>query len=1014
MFPFSFHFPSLPIHQLQSTYYTLVIHPFFGSDSNSIILRMSYASRGNNNGLNGANNNSNNSNNRRRFGTSQERRQRGTNGGPSGNSSASSSNAGSARRSPVESDMMHERLVYLFAKSIGSFAVVTVSSGARYRGILVAANTSTDIGVVLEKAEKFSSAPGDDDDDDSNLDQRFERLVFNPKDVVDVEIENLDLTPDKISSRKASTAFKTDTDISGQRGAIYERELQRWNADDESTPALALDDLDSSSQPWDQFEVNENKFGVQSTYDENLYTTAIDRSHPEYKLREKKAEQLADEILKSGHNGNVHLAEERGVQVDDSGLDEEDKYSGVDRRPVSARNPNKYTPPSLRKKDIPLDPAIVSSSRQSSLSQAGAVSATPAPASGGTSTPIADLFKASKGITTAEQSSSKSNPTNNKPLPPSVVLPASSRTSKDSGKLKGSGKTPPDTEVIGKGLAGHFKEFVSVEVEKVHQKKQSIHMKEKSDRIHDFKKFSDNFKINTPVPIDLVPLLGKKKEVVDNGLTPSQIEKVTSDSAKTGALPPRPNIKAGSKLSSRIAEAHNSGSTPRVPSPLRHNPAAIPPSPAITDSSTSASSASSDGKFAAASTTVIKSPPKAPSASVSTTAPKQTSSSSSSGKQAPPQKTQNSKSISAKTTGNNSNANNAKGAASAAATNKQGTQPVAKSSATAKPAVSKSTVSPAVPSVSVPPTQKTTSKNTQSKTGSTTASAKPPQKPFSPSKSPSKPFTPITSPPKAFSPIKSPPKEFSPAETGEKKLNLNFKAPEFRPNPNAHSFTPTFPGSPAAQPVRHRNSFFGTKPLHNKSREGKFNTFLGLKNSQDSSVQFVIPKSFLTPPTWDQEHGKQYIELLPAPRTPQFFGQRGPVMMAPPPPPPPMFDVHPPSGNYMPQFFNRNGPMPYPPMYYNPQQSPSGPQAMMVPQQQQFYQQQQPYMRQPPRFHNNNHHNNNHHHNNNNNNNHHHHQQHHHHNHNNQHHYNNHQQPQQQQQQQADSGQPRQASDESK
>ena len=80
---------------------------------------------------------------------------------------------------------------------------------------------------------------------------------------------------------------------------------------------------------WDQFAANEQLFNVRATYDENLYTTALDKSSVgAHKQRE--AARLAREI-EGQTTSNIHLAEERGQKVEgDYGeLDEEDKYSGV-------------------------------------------------------------------------------------------------------------------------------------------------------------------------------------------------------------------------------------------------------------------------------------------------------------------------------------------------------------------------------------------------------------------------------------------------------------------------------------------------------------------------------------------------------------------------------------------------------------------------------------------------------------------------------------------------------------
>jgi hypothetical protein len=126
------------------------------------------------------------------------------------------------------------------------------------------------------------------------------------------------------SSQGVSSTFRTDTDISGNL-SFRERTLKKWDPAGDTAVDLSLD---SSNAGWDQFETNERLYNVKSDYDENMYTTTIDRSHPEFKAREARAERIAREIEKSTTQ-NVHVAEERGHKaVDDSGLDEEDKWVG--------------------------------------------------------------------------------------------------------------------------------------------------------------------------------------------------------------------------------------------------------------------------------------------------------------------------------------------------------------------------------------------------------------------------------------------------------------------------------------------------------------------------------------------------------------------------------------------------------------------------------------------------------------------------------------------------------------
>jgi len=53
----------------------------------------------------------------------------------------------------------------------------------------------------------------------------------------------------------------------------------------------------SGQGSWDQFAVNEKLFGVKTQFDEDLYTTKIDRSAADYKDKERRAQLVANEIL---------------------------------------------------------------------------------------------------------------------------------------------------------------------------------------------------------------------------------------------------------------------------------------------------------------------------------------------------------------------------------------------------------------------------------------------------------------------------------------------------------------------------------------------------------------------------------------------------------------------------------------------------------------------------------------------------------------------------------------------
>ena len=154
----------------------------------------------------------------------------------------------------------------------------------------------------------------------------------------DVGMSDLAVGP----SRTAGDLF-TDAGIS--RGERFERELVAWapTGDDHglSDAGGLLEDPAMRSNKngkggwggsgqagaggWDQFAANKSKFNVDTTFDENLYTTSIDKNA--VGISEAEADRIAREIMSQGST-NVHVQEERGLRVT-ADYDEEDRYGAV-------------------------------------------------------------------------------------------------------------------------------------------------------------------------------------------------------------------------------------------------------------------------------------------------------------------------------------------------------------------------------------------------------------------------------------------------------------------------------------------------------------------------------------------------------------------------------------------------------------------------------------------------------------------------------------------------------------
>jgi hypothetical protein len=84
---------------------------------------------------------------------------------------------------------------------------------------------------------------------------------------------------------------------------------------------------------------------------------------------------------------------------------------------------------------------------------------------------------------------------------------------------RGQNKEGGATETVEKDVVNAFKQFTTMEKMRVQEHQRSQARKDKAVKLNDLKKFAENFKLNTEVPPDLVPILAKdkrkQKEIVD-------------------------------------------------------------------------------------------------------------------------------------------------------------------------------------------------------------------------------------------------------------------------------------------------------------------------------------------------------------------------------------------------------------------------------------------------------------------------------------------------------------------
>lgn len=190
---------------------------------------------------------------------------------------------------------------------LGAKVVVSVTGGKRFEGILVGATGEPDVSVAIRNAVLL----------DSGSAPPVATLLVLARDL-------LQLDALEVSLRPTERAFRTDTAITGAP-AVRAKPLEAWAGQGEALGGL---EERPSDRKWDQFAANARLTDARSDYHEDLYTTALDRNTPDYRQREQRAARLEREILQGDHAlaSNAHMAEERNG-VDDSGLDEEDRYA---------------------------------------------------------------------------------------------------------------------------------------------------------------------------------------------------------------------------------------------------------------------------------------------------------------------------------------------------------------------------------------------------------------------------------------------------------------------------------------------------------------------------------------------------------------------------------------------------------------------------------------------------------------------------------------------------------------
>ncbi|KAJ1279183.1 hypothetical protein BS78_04G135700 [Paspalum vaginatum] len=226
-----------------------------------------------------------------------------------------------------------DRLIYVLTQLIGHHVDVHVKNGSIISGIFHATNSDKDFGVVLKMAQVIKDGSARGQRYAADVVKKPETMIIPARELVQVVAKDVALGGDELQKGPGHDKRKDLLIDSAISRTHYpeERELERWAPDEGDSECIELEKYDrKGNRSWDQFETNAALFGVKSTFNEEIYTTKLEKG-PHMRELEKHALRIAREI-EGEDTKDIHLAEERGLFLgDDLDHDEEIKYSAVRR-----------------------------------------------------------------------------------------------------------------------------------------------------------------------------------------------------------------------------------------------------------------------------------------------------------------------------------------------------------------------------------------------------------------------------------------------------------------------------------------------------------------------------------------------------------------------------------------------------------------------------------------------------------------------------------------------------------
>lgn len=213
-------------------------------------------------------------------------------------------------------DVNRDRLVFCLTSFVGHKVTAMLRNNVTYEGLFHSCALDGDLSITLKYARKLAS------DSNAKSGDIVTTLVIPGKDFL--QVSSSELPPpsslEGVHSRTQRQGFRTDAEISRNKDGTDERELVAWSGG--TGEAMSIEETDG--RDWNQFDANAEKFQIQSSWNEDLYTTKLDPA----RISQEKREQ-ADRIAREIEQGTCHADIEDQVDGQDNDGDEEAMFSSV-------------------------------------------------------------------------------------------------------------------------------------------------------------------------------------------------------------------------------------------------------------------------------------------------------------------------------------------------------------------------------------------------------------------------------------------------------------------------------------------------------------------------------------------------------------------------------------------------------------------------------------------------------------------------------------------------------------